>query len=391
MSSLPHLDPAAAASLAAWLRGQESAMLACLEDWVGCESPSLDKAAVDRMSERVAQAFAAAGDFQMRRLSASECGDGLDLFAPGADLSLPELLILGHCDTVYPIGTLAHQPFRVSDSLAWGPGVMDMKAGLVSALFAWRALAASGLRPRRGIRFLFTGDEEIGSRASRGWIEDRARRAGVVLVLEPGLGLEGHLKTARKGIASYTLRARGRAAHAGVDFESGASAIVELARRIVEIAAWSDPARGVSLNPGVIRGGTRSNVVAAEAEVECDLRAWQPADLESLDRRLRGLVSGDPRVSLEITGGINRPPMPRTSAIASLFAATRALALPLGLALEESATGGGSDGNFTAALGVPTLDGLGVAGAGAHSPQEHCRLDTWPPRTALLACLLLML
>ncbi len=366
-------------------------MLACLEDWVGCESPSLDKSAVDRMSERVAQSFAAAGDFQMQRLPASACGDGLDLFASGADPSLPELLILGHCDTVYPIGTLAHQPFRVSDRLAWGPGVMDMKAGLVSALFAWRALAATALRPRRGIRFLFTGDEEIGSRASRGWIEDRARRACAVLVLEPGLGLEGHLKTARKGIASYTLRARGRAAHAGVDFESGASAIVELARRIVEIAAWSDPARGVSLNPGVISGGTRSNVVAAAAEVECDLRAWQPADLESLDRRLRGLVSGDPRVSLEITGGINRPPMPRTPAIASLFAAARALALPLGLAIEESATGGGSDGNFTAALGVPTLDGLGVAGAGAHSPQEHCRLDTWPPRTALLACLLLAL
>ncbi len=380
-----------AALLAVWLRGQEAAMLACLEDWVGCESPSLDKAAVDRMSDRVAQAFAAAGHVEIQRLASSASGDGLDLFASGADPSLRELLILGHCDTVYPLGTLAHQPFRVSGHLAWGPGIMDMKAGLVSALFAWRALAAAGLRPRRGLRFLFTGDEEIGSQASRGWIEDRARRAHAALVLEPGLGLEGKLKTARKGIAGYVLRARGRAAHAGVDFESGASAIVELARRIVEISTWSDPARGISVNPGVVHGGTRSNVVAAEAEVDCDLRAWQPDDLTALDQRMRGLASADPRVSLEITGGINRPPMPRTPAIAGLFAAARELARPLGLELEECSTGGGSDGNFTAALGVPTLDGLGIAGAGAHSPDEHGRLDTWPPRTALLACLMMSL
>ena len=375
------------------------AMLTRLEAWVNLESPTTSKPSLDGFGRSVAAAFAALGA-EVRVHPAADAGDSLELLwtspDPSPSISQPHaevssekhLLILGHLDTVYPLGTLAKQPFRVAEGRAFGPGVLDMKAGLVSALFALAALAELQLFPRRRLRFLFTADEEMGSRSSRPLIEACARDAAAVLVLEPGSGAEGKLKTARKGIADYRLTARGRAAHAGVDFEAGASAIVELARQVIELAAWSDPARGLTLNPGVIHGGTRTNVVAAEATLELELRAWKLAELEALTRRLAELRPSDPRVTLSLEGRINRPPLERTAAIAALFAQARDCGRQLGLELEESSTGGGSDGNFTAALGVPTLDGLGAAGEGAHSPGEYIRLDLWPQRTALLALLL---
>ena len=362
-------------------------MLARLRDWVERESPTTAKAALDSFGREVAAAFAAAGA-EVREHAGPEAGNTLEFTAwPQQRRPEGDLLVLGHLDTVYPLGTLARQPFRVEAERAYGPGVLDMKAGLVGALFALEALAALGASPRRRLRFLFTADEEMGSRSSRAQIEAAAREAAVVLVLEPGAGPAGKLKTARKGIAGFRLRARGRAAHAGVDFEAGASAILALARAVVELAGWSDPARGITVNPGVIRGGTRANVVAAEAELELELRAFRRPDLERLARRLAALRPADARVEFSLAGGINRPPLERTAAIAAAFAQAQAWGRELGLELEECATGGGSDGNFTAALGVPTLDGLGAAGEGAHSPGEYICLASWPRRTALLGLL----
>jgi glutamate carboxypeptidase len=228
-------------------------------------------------------------------------------------------------------------------------------------------------------------DEETGSRASRAITEANAKRSAAVLVLEPGTGLEGKVKTARKGIGDYRVCVRGVASHAGVDFEKGASAIVEMARQIERIAAFTDVHRGVTVNPGVVSGGTRSNVIAAEAEARVDIRVPTLSDAEELDRRFRSLTPIDRRCSLEVSGGLNRPPMERTLAIAALFEQARRHARELGIELEESSTGGGSDANFTAALGIPTLDGLGGVGEGAHATHESILVDRIADRVALLA------
>lgn len=359
-------------------------MIDRLRAWVACETPSHAPGRVRALGGDVAAAFAAAG------AEIVPTGDEpvVEVLFAGADGSAGERLLLGHLDTVYAVGTLADMPFQVLPDRVRGPGVLDMKGGVVSALFAFRALAACGLRPAASCRLLLVGDEETGSAASRPLTEQRARRAREVFVLEPGTGPGGALKTARKGIARYLLRARGIAAHAGVDFDAGASAIVELARQIVSMSTWCDAGRGLTINAGTITGGTASNVVAAAAQVELDVRAPAAADLAAIDARLRALTPNDPRVRLELEGGLNRPPMEPTPAGTALFERARALGAQVGLALESSATGGGSDGNFTAALGVPTLDGLGMAGGGAHSPGEFALLAPWPARTALLALLL---
>ena len=383
---MPDANPLAA-QVREYFETRLPAMLARLEAWTVCESPTTEPAAVNALRREVAAAFIAAGAKQ--QFHADGTADAaLELTVQGGtEVKQGELLVLGHLDTVYPLGTLARQPFRIDAGCAYGPGVLDMKAGLISALFALQALHALSLAPRRRLRLLFTSDEETGSRTSRPLIEAAAKGAAAVLVLEPGAGPAGALKTARKGIADFRLRAHGRAAHAGVDFEQGASAVVELARQITALAAWSDPARGLTVNPGVVRGGSRVNVVAAEAEAELELRAWRLSDLQEAEQRLAALRPLDRRVRLEVEGRINRPPLERTDAIAALFLLARDCGRELGLDLAESATGGGSDGNFTAALGIPTLDGLGAAGEGAHSPGEYIRLDTWPLRAALLALL----
>jgi glutamate carboxypeptidase len=351
---------------------------------VACESPSDAPEAVDRFTALLAaeaEGLAAAEFFPGDRFGKHL---RLEFVLPGESRQ-GQILVLGHADTVWPLGTLEAMPFREAEGRLWGPGVLDMKAGLAFCLYAARALRDLGVAVNRRIVLLVVSDEEVGSASSRGLTEAEARRSDCVLVLEPGAGLTGKLKTARKGVGQYTMIVEGRAAHAGVDFESGASAIVEAARQVITLAGFTDLARGTTVNPGVIQGGTRTNVVAAEARVDLDVRVARFGDAEELDRKLRALRPVDSRCCIRIEGGLNRPPMERTPQIAALFEKARGIAAGMGVALEESATGGGSDGNFTAALGVPTLDGLGAVGEGAHAVTESVLVERIADRVALLA------
>lgn len=380
-----------ASALTGWIEARQPAMLDELRTWIEMESPTLDKERVDAFGGMLAAAFAEAGA-RVTTHPGVRWGDIVEaVFEPERAEAGP-LLVLGHLDTVFPVGTLASMPFRIGtdangEERVWGPGVIDMKGGLLQGLYAVRALTALGVPLRRRCVFLIIGDEETGSHGGRSLIEQKAREAEVVLVLEPGTGLQGKLKTARKGIGAFTLMTHGCAAHAGVDFSKGASAVLELARQIVAVSGWTDLEKGITINAGVIAGGTRSNVVAAEARADVDVRAPRLADLEAVEACLRSLQPADPRVRLEVSGGISRPPMERTEAIGALFATAHDLGRHVGLHLEESFTGGGSDGNFTAALGIPTLDGLGMVGEGAHSPGESFLLRMLTPRTALVALL----
>jgi len=299
-----------------------------------------------------------------------------------------QILILGHLDTVYPLGTLAKMPFRVSGGRAWGPGTFDMKAGLVMALFAVDALKAAGVRPGKRFVFLWTSDEEIGSTTSRRAIETEARRSDAALVLEPSFGRDGRLKTSRKGVGHAEIIVTGRAAHAGINPEDGVNAVHELALQIERLMKMNDPKRGITVQATVVAGGTVSNVVPAEARVEVDLRFTRLADAPALDRKLHSLRPILKGARLEVRGGVNRPPLERTAAVGELFQHAQSLMGELGLALGEAATGGGSDGNFTGAIGVPTLDGLGAVGDGAHAPHEHALIRKLPERAVLLAGLL---
>jgi len=296
-------------------------------------------------------------------------------------------MLLGHFDTVWPLGALAGMPFRVEGGRAFGPGVLDMKAAIVMMIFALRALREAQASHRPVIIFLDT-DEEVGSACSRPITEAIARECEAVLVLEPGQGSQGFLKTSRKGVGDFMIRAQGRASHAGVDFEKGQSAIVELSRQILEVIKFVDISRGITVNPGVIHGGTRSNVVAAEAWASVDIRVARMADAPELEQKFAGLRPFNPQCKLEVTGGLNRPPMERTAGTVRLLQIAQGLAKELGMELGESATGGGSDGNFTSALGIPTLDGLGAVGEGAHAANESIVLEELPRRTAILAGLI---
>jgi glutamate carboxypeptidase len=276
-------------------------------------------------------------------------------------------------------------PFRRAEGRLWGPGVLDMKAGLAMFVFAMRALRELDIPVGRHVVLQVNSDEETGSKTSRALTERNARQSQAVLVLEPGTGLTGKLKTARKGIGDYRLTVLGVAAHAGVDFEKGASAVVELARQIERIAGFTALRRGITVNPGVVSGGTRSNVIAEQAEAHIDIRIPRLRDFAPLDRKFHSLRPFDKRCSLQLTGGLNRPPLERSKGVIELFRLARKLAKDLGVDIEESATGGGSDGNFTAALGVPTLDGLGAVGEGAHAAHESILEDRIADRIALLA------
>jgi glutamate carboxypeptidase len=298
------------------------------------------------------------------------------------------VLALGHSDTVWPMGTLRTMPFRESEGRLWGPGVLDMKSGIAFFIYAVRAVRDLDIPVASKVLLQLNSDEEVGSESSRALTEKNAAASTVVLVLEPGTGLTGKLKTARKGVGDFTVTVRGRASHAGVDFGAGASAVLELARQIERIAGFTDLKRGITVNPGVISGGTRTNVVAAEARAEIDIRVLRLKDAPRLEKKFRGLRPIDKRCTLEVAGGLNRPPMERSAGIVRLFKTAEKLARGLGIELEESLTGGGSDGNFTAALGVPTLDGLGGVGEGAHAANENILLDRIADRTALMAKLL---
>ena len=347
------------------------------------ESPTTDKAAVDACGRELARRLEALGG-RVTRLPRDAAGDHLLAeFGCGRE----QVLILGHFDTVWPVGQLERMPILVDGGRLHGPGVYDMKAGLAIGMLAVQAALELDLARARRVTMLLTSDEETGSHSSRQAIEEEGRRSRAVLVLEPALP-NGAVKTFRKGVGEFRLDVEGVAAHAGVDPGKGASAIDELARQIVALGALRDEARGVSVNVGLVEGGTRSNVVAERASAVIDLRLPTRADADRVEAVLRALRPVDVRTRLMLSGAVNRYPFERTEAVARLFALARSLAAEMGLDLAEAGTGGASDGNFTAALGVPTLDGLGAVGDGAHALHEHVVLDLLPQRAALVAGLL---
>src|SRR5579885_578116 len=351
------------------------------------ESPSDNKAAVDRLAEFLADFLSPVAAIKIYRMR--DCGNHLraEFRLPGKSKS-GEILALGHMDTVYPLGILAHIPVRIAAGRLWGPGVFDMKAGIAIIIFAAEALRELGRPVTRKLVMQLVSDEETGSICSRDLTEREARKSAAVLVFEPALGSEGKLKTARKGVGDYTIRVRGRPAHAGLDFEAGASATLELARQLLHIARFTDLRRGITVNPGVIGGGTRVNIVAEAAWAKIDVRVWRMADARRLEKKFRALRPVDRRTRITVEGGLNRPPFERTPAVRSLYRQARRVAGELGLHLGEAQVGGGSDGNFTAALGVPTLDGLGAVGEGAHAPHESVLIGRLAERVALAAGLI---
>jgi glutamate carboxypeptidase len=362
-------------------------MTELLRRFVECESPSDDPAAVNRFVELVSDSVSAFAT--VRTYPGGRFGRHLscEMRLPGRQKS-GMLLALGHSDTVWPLGSLRAMPFRQSNGRLYGPGIYDMKAGIVYFLFAVQALRALEIPVPSRVLLQLNADEEVGSASSRPLTEKHAARSKAVLVLEPGTGSTGKLKTARKGVGEITVLVRGKAAHAGIDSAAGASAVLELARQIARIATLAQPARGISINPGVVSGGTRSNVVAAEARAQIDIRVRRLKDAAPLEKKFRALRPFDSRCSIEISGGLNRPPMERSAGAVRLFRTARKLAAELGVDLQESLSGGGSDGNFTAALGIPTLDGLGAVGEGAHALNENILTNRMADRTALLAKLL---
>ncbi len=371
-----------------YLIGRESEMLRVLSSLVEIESFSTDKLAVDRCGAKVAAEFRRRGG-RVRILRNARRGNILRIEI-GAERGgeSGQVLVLGHFDTVYPIGTLQRMPFRVARGRAWGPGTFDMKGGIVLALFAVEALRAARISPRRKIVFLWTGDEEVGSESSRAVIEKEARRSKAVLVLEPALGLDGRAKTQRKGIGEIEIIVHGRAAHAGVDPERGVNSAHELALQIARLMKMNDPRRGITVQANVISGGTASNVVPEFARALVDVRFARARDARGLERSLLGLRPILNGARIEVRGGLNRPPLERTAGVAELFRHAQSIAREIGFQLDEASTGGASDGNFTAALGVPTLDGIGAVGDGAHSLREHVVIRELPRRAALLAGLL---
>ena len=360
-------------------RPDRIAMLAALERLVLAESPSPDKPRCDACADEVAALFAQRAGARATRHPRSERGDHLEIRV-GAGTK--PILLLCHHDTVWPAGTIARLPFRVDGDRVTGPGGYDMKAGIVEAAFA-----LEGARAARPVIVLSTSDEEIGSTSSRALIEERAREAEAVLVLEPAAS-GGALKTARKGIADFILEVDGRAAHAGVEPEKGVSAIEEMARQVLALKALADPSRGTTINVGVLTAGTRPNVVPAHARAEIDIRFSSAAEAERIVEAVRALLPVAEGARLRIDGGLDRPPMERGPGTVRLAALAQRLARDLGFRLEETSTGGGSDGNFTAAIGIPTLDGLGPDGGGAHADSEHLLITSWLQRTALLRRLL---
>ncbi|XCB33716.1 M20 family metallopeptidase [Tunturibacter psychrotolerans] len=354
-----------------------------LRELVQQESPSEDRQAVNAAVGLV-EHWAGNMGGRARRHRQRQFGDVLELrFGPARSLQEP-VLLLGHLDTVWPLGTIQKMPWRKAEGRLWGPGVLDMKAGVIMALTAIQTLHQ--LKLARPVILLLNSDEEVGSTISRPVTEKLAQVSSAVLVLEPAQGLA--YKTARKGVGQYNVQVTGIGAHSGVDFERGHSAVLELAKLIQTISGFTNLERKLTVNCGVIAGGTRSNVVPSHASTEVDVRIAKTSDAAYVDKLFRSLKVSDPHCKLTITGGINRPPMERKPGTVALFKKARSLAAELGFALEEASTGGGSDGNFTAALGVPTLDGMGAVGDGAHAAHESIIIEHLVPRTALLAAMI---
>ena len=370
----PHLD---------YCLAHHEWLLELIESLVAIESPSDDPAAVNRCGAELAARLESIGG-KITRIESPTAGDHLRAaFGSGSR----RILLLGHFDTVWPVGQLQQMPLRRDAGRLYGPGVFDMKAGIGLATLATRALLDRGLLADCQVVMLWTTDEEIGSTTSRGLIEAEAAKSDAVLVFEPSLP-GGALKTSRKGVGHFEMIARGVSAHAGLDPGKGVSAIRELARQITAIDDLQDPASGVTLTVGIVSGGTRSNVVPAEARAIIDARAVTRADAERIERVMHALQPRIAGARVEVTGGFDRPPLERTAAVVNLFEQAKAVAAEIGIDLGEGSAGGGSDGNFTAALGVPTLDGIGAIGDGAHALHEHVEIDALIPRAATIAGLL---
>ena len=368
-----------------FMRDRQPEIIKLVRALVEIESPTAYKAGVDRVADAVTEA--AADIATSTRFPQAEHGDHLRLEFDIPTRGEGQVLVLGHLDTVWPVGTLERMPWREAEGRLWGPGVFDMKAGVAYMLFAARALRELGLESRRRFVAQLNSDEEIGSPTSTPLVRAEAQRSAAVLVAEPSFGLDGRLKTSRKGGASFRIEARGVASHAGLDFESGASAIVELANQIRRIAAWTDLEQGVTVNPGVIRGGSASNVVAEKASVDVDVRFRTRVQAAGITRRFAKLESFDTRCEVQVSGGIGKMPMERTGDVVRLFELARSISAQMGVRLGEAAVGGGSDGNTTAAMGIPTIDGLGAVGEGAHALHESILVDRIADRAALIAAL----
>ena len=376
-------------ALLAGARRKERSLLDFARKLVQAESPTESKSAVDAcIALSAAHLKQLGGRVKLHRQE--DHGNVLEArFGPRptrSHESAEPILLLGHLDTVWPLGTLGTMPCRVRGGRLWGPGTLDMKAGVAMASTAIELLMEADLL-RREIILLLNSDEEIGSPVSRPITENLARECSAVYVLEPAQGLA--YKTARKGVGDWQIQVKGVAAHAGVDFEKGANALRELARVIETVSGWTDLKRGLTVSVGAASGGTKSNVVPAHAEADIDVRIPRLADGPRITRKFAALRPADPRCTLIVTGGINRPPMERSRGTVRLFRKARLLAGELGFELNEASSGGGSDGNFTAALGIPTLDGMGAVGEGAHARHESVLIEHLAPRTALLAAMLI--
>jgi glutamate carboxypeptidase len=375
----------------AYFNQRRDEIVSTIRELVEIESPSDNKAAADRVAEAVAHKFSQLGG-KVRIHPAKDFGNHLQVDFAG-DSDAKPVLLLGHYDTVYPLGTLATMPCRaVGDKLS-GPGVLDMKSGIALMLHAlatlqdWHKEDCHGGLPRP-VTVLLVSDEEVGSDSSRAITESLAKETAAVLVLEPSYGSQGAVKTARKGVGDYLVKVTGKASHAGLDFQKGVNAILELARQIERISSFTDLKKGLTVNVGIVSGGSRTNVVPAEAAAQVDVRIARTKDAAGIDKKMRSLRPFNRKCKIEITGGINRPPMERTAGAAALYAQAAAIARDWGWKLGEAAVGGGSDGNFTASLGIPTLDGLGAVGDGAHAPHEHILISELPRRAALVAGLI---
>src|SRR5271156_6053829 len=368
-----------------YFKDRRDALVSTIRYLVEIESPSDNKAAVNRIAEAVAEEFSRLGG-ELRFHQAKDFGSHLQVNFGGK--SAKPVLLLGHYDTVYPLGTLAAMPCRIEHNRLTGPGVLDMKSGIALMLHALAALQdwhkEDGGLPRP-VTVLLVSDEEVGSESSRAITEALAKKSAAVLVLEPSYGFQGAVKTARKGVGEYLVKVTGKASHVGLDFQKGVNAILELARQIEKVSGFTDLKKGLTVNVGVVSGGSRTNVVPAEASAQVDVRIARMKDAAGIDRKMRRLRPFNRKCKVEITGGINRPPMERTAGVAALYAQAAAIAWELGWKLGEAAVGGGSDGNFTAALGISTLDGLGGVGDGAHATHEHILISELPRRAALLA------
>ena len=386
------LEKIVAAALREYFARRESEMLSFMRALVEAESPSGDVEGNGAVVSLLVEALREIDlETEITFESDPNYGKHLLIRAFGAhDADAPTTLILGHTDTVHPRGSTLARPWREEDGRIYGPGIFDMKANCALAIESLRACAALKLRPTHPVCILLTCDEEVGSGSGRPLVEAEARRAAHVLVFEPSAP-GGSAKTARKGTSMYTLRATGIAAHAGLDPENGASAILEIARQIERLDTFNDAARGVSVNAGVVSGGTRSNVVAAEARTEVDVRFSTMADALRLDETFLNLRPFDERVRLAVEGGINRPPLERSEDVVALYRHARRIAAVLDFELGEASVGGASDGNFAAAVGATVLDGLGIAGDGAHAAHEHIIRSDIARRGAFLVGLLVTL